>query len=95
MIFNILEYGAAGDGKDVYKRQDIAMDHENYTVSQMHSNYVKDLDYVSVVPTRNILRSSSWFATVFCILVGGAIVLAMILAVFKTQKDYKLSLIHI
>ena len=72
-----------------FEYTDVTMDHENYTVSQMHSNYVKDLDYVSVVPTKNILRSSSWFATVFCILVGGAIVLAMILAVFKTQKDYK------
>lgn len=72
-----------------FEYSDIRMDKEKYTVSQMHSNYVKDLDYVSVVPTKNILRSSSWFATVFCILVGGAIVISMILAVFKTQKDYK------
>lgn len=63
-----------------FEYSDIRMGKEKYTVSQMHSNYVKDLDYVSVVPTKNILRSSSWFATVFCILVGGAIVISMILA---------------
>lgn len=72
-----------------FEYTDFTMDHEKHTVSQMHSNYVKDLDYISVVPTKNIMRSSSWFTTVFCILVGGAIVVSMILAVFKTQKDYK------
>ncbi len=62
---------------------------EKYTVSRMQSWHVGDLEYVSVVPTRNLIHSSGQFAGIFLLLICGAIVVSVVLAAVHARKDYK------
>ena len=45
---------------------DTSMDGKKYTVSRLQSQYIQDLEYVSAVPTENILYSSSQLPEFFC-----------------------------
>ena len=58
-------------------------------MSTLHSQHIQDLDYVSAVPIRNVLRSSSQFARIFILLVCGAIAVSIILAAIRARKDYE------
>lgn len=68
---------------------DMAMNEEKYTVSKLQSQYIQELEYVSVVPTKNVLSSSNQFARVFLMLTGGAIAVSVVLAAVRAKKDYK------
>ena len=68
---------------------DTNMSGKKYTVSRLQSQYIQDLEYVSAVPTENILYSSSQFARIFLLLVGGAIAVSVGLAAIRAKKDYE------
>ena len=68
---------------------DIVEGKEKYTISQMYSHYLKELTYISVVPTKDLMRSTNQFVKVFGMLIIGAILLSVILATLKTQNDYR------
>ncbi len=72
-----------------FEYYDTAIEGEKYTVSTLHSQHIQDLDYVSAVPIRNVLRSSSQFARIFILLVCGAIAVSIILAAIRARKDYE------
>lgn len=68
---------------------DIVMDEKKYTVSKLQSQYIQELEYVSAVPTKNVLSSSNQFARAFLMLIGGAIAVSVVLAAVRAKKDYK------
>ena len=65
------------------------MDEKKYTVSKLQSQYIQELEYVSAVPTKNVLSSSNQFARAFLMLIGGAIAVSVVLAAVRAKKDYK------
>lgn len=69
---------------------DMAMNEEKYTVSKLQSQYIQELEYVSVVPTKNVLSSSNQFARVFLMLTGGAIAVSVVLAAVRAKKIIKI-----
>lgn len=68
---------------------DTVMDEEKYTVSKLQSQYIQELEYISAVPTKNVLSSSNQFARAFLMLIGGAIAVSVVLAAVRAKKDYK------
>ncbi len=68
---------------------DMRMNGENYTISKMQSQYIQGLEYISAVPTQNILSSSSQFARIFLLLICGSMIVSVVLAAVRAKEDYK------
>lgn len=75
--------------REQFAYYDMRMNRENYTVSKMQSQYIQELEYISAVPTKNILSSSSRFARIFLLLICGSMIVSVVLAAARAKEDYK------
>jgi two-component system sensor histidine kinase YesM len=78
----------AGPAQGEFRYYGATAGNEPYLVSEIHSNYLDLLDYISVVPTKYVLQPAGKFERILGWLILAAVLLAVIAAAFRARKDF-------